>query len=403
MMRLLLNSRNSIYIFALAIAVGYCLMPLAFLSLGTNGYFAELSQMAAVASLMLVVGFRSVLSEQRRAHRVELPMDMFVAVVWSAFFVIALIITVTAPAIPLVTALQGGSADLIALQREQFLKSRTGLEAAFPYLNAFFTGALIPYSIGLMFLNKYRARWVLTGAFLFYCLIFTEKAFFFKAALPLVYLYGSGAIKSRFGAPAVVAASVLILIGVTALSGSGQAIEAAQDNNDVLSVTYTPQGVVGHLLWRSFAVPTLTAADAIRVFFGEFGGRPFFGGTSSFLAPIFGAEHVYFERAVFEAQWGQNETGTGSSNSVFVTEAFVNFGWIGVIIFSLTVGRMFRWIADSDDAAMHATWPLLAIGLYSAGLIGILFSNGFIALILLSIFARFKPHMGSPKLALERI
>lgn len=403
MMRLFLDSRNSIYIFALAIFAGYCLLPLLFISFGINSYFAELSEMTALASLMLVIGFQGVFSDRRADRRVELPVETFVAVVWGAFLVIALVIIVTAPAIPLVTALQGGSADLIALQREQFLKSRTGLEAAFPYLNAFFTGALIPYSIGLMFLHQYRARWTLAAIFLAYCLIFTEKAFFFKAVLPLIYLYGSGAIKSRFGTPVVIAASALILIGVATVSGSGQATEYVQNNDDFLSASYAPQGVVGHLLWRSFAVPTFTAADAIRVFFGEFGGRPFYGGTSSLLAPIFGAEHVYFERAVFEAQWGQNETGTGSSNSVFVTEAFVNFGWIGVIIFSLIVGRMFRWIALSEDVAMRATWPLLAFGLYSAGLIGILFSNGFIALILFSFFVRFKPHAASAKLALERI
>jgi hypothetical protein len=85
-------------------------------------------------------------------------------------------------------------------------------------------------------------------------------------------------------------------------------------------------------------------------------------------------------------QWGQNETGTGSSNSVYITEAFVNFGWIGVVIFSIFIGRSLKWFARSRDEAFRSIWPLYVMGLYSAGLFGQLLSNGFILLLALGLF-----------------
>lgn len=392
MIRFVLEPLRSGYVFAGAILFGYGIVPLWFyLSTNIGEDYLQLALIAILASVALTIGFQGHSDAIDEVGMIPISLEAFTMIVWVPFVLIALLILVTAPAIPLVTALQGGSPDLIALQREEFLKSREGIAGVFVYLNAFFTGALIPYSIALMFIHKFRWRWLLTAVALLYTISFVEKAFFLKVALPLIYLFGTGAVRSRFGPKTTVAMAAIILLFVTIVSGTGSE-HSVGTSTDFFSSDYAPAGPIDHIIWRSLAVPVFTAADALRVFATYFNGRVLWGATSSFFTGLLGMERIPFERLVFEAEWGQNETGTGSSNSVYLTEAFVNFGWIGVILFSLFIGRSFTWFARSRNEAFRAIWPLYAMGLYTAGLIGTLLSNGFLAMLLIGLFVHIKPH-----------
>jgi hypothetical protein len=373
-------------VFAAALMFGYALIPLLFYAqTGSDTSYVELAMLAVLAAAAICLGFQGRNTPAPAVGRLEFSLGTFTAIVWIPFLLTAALIVATAPAVPLLTALRGGSPDLIALQREEFLKSRAGIAGIFVYLNALFTGALVPYSIALMFVHKYRWRWLLTGLFLLYSVSFVEKAFFFRIALPLLYLFGTGMVKSNFGPKTTLGAAAVILLFVTTVSGSG-AGDAVGTSADFFSANYAPSSPLIHIIWRSLAVPVITAADALRVFETYLGGQPLHGATSSFVASIFGLKRVLFERIVFEVQWGQNETGTGSSNSVYITEAFVNFGWIGVVIFSIFIGRSLKWFARSRDEAFRSIWPLYVMGLYSAGLFGQLLSNGFILLLALGLF-----------------
>lgn len=395
MIRYLLDPIRSGVLFALAIAFGYALIPLWFyLQTGIDNEYLQLAGIAMLAGASILFGFQgssAARAQAGSAGKLEFSLPTFTAMIWIPFLITAVLIVATAPAIPLLTALSGGSPDLIALQREEFLKSREGIAGIFVYLNAFFTGALIPYSIALMFINKFKWRWLLTGLFLLYSISFVEKAFFLKVILPLLYLFGTGVVKSRFGPKTTIAAAAAILLAVTTLSGSGSAESGVGTSADFFSSDYSPSSPLMHIIWRSIAVPAFTAADALRVFHAYFAGEPFMGATSSFFAGLFGLDRIPFERIVFEVQWGQNETGTGSSNSVYITEAFVNFSWLGVVLFSLFIGRSLRWFARSRDEAFRSIWPLYAMGLYSAGLVGQLLSNGFLIILLVGLFVHVRP------------
>lgn len=392
MIRFVLDPVRAGYIFAAAILFGYGLVPLWFYAVANIGadYF-QLALIAAVAAASIMLGFQGRNTPLDPAGKLPISLEAFTALVWIPFVLVAVLIIITAPAIPLVTALQGGSPDLIALQREEFLKSREGIAAVFVYLNAFFTGALIPYSIALMFIHKLRWRWLLTALALVYTISFVEKAFFLKIALPLIYLFGTGAVRSRFGPKTTLGFAAVILLFVTTVSGSG-VDPGIGTSADFFSSNYAPTGPIDHIVWRSLAVPVFTAADALRVFATYFNGELLWGATSSFFTSLFGMERVPFERLVFEIQWGQNETGTGTANSVYLTEAFVNFGWAGVIVFSLFIGRSLKWFGRSTDEAFRAIWPLFAMQLYSAGLVGALLSNGFLIMLLIGLFVHIRPH-----------
>jgi hypothetical protein len=145
----------------------------------------------------------------------------------------------------------------------------------------------------------------------------------------------------------------------------------------------------------------VTAADALRVFDEEYGGRPLLGASSSLLAGLFGLERVNVEREIFAFQWGQNETETGNANSVYLTEAFLNFRWAGVVVFSLVVGLVLRLFARSRDEALRSLWPLFCFTIFVAPLTGTLFSNGFLVVIALSLVVALQdggePAAGAPE------
>ena len=180
MFRYFLDPKRSAWIFAAMIVIGYCVLPMWYYwTTGINNGFVELAAITAVAAVSIIIGFQGRFADMS-SRKIEISVDAFIVAIWGPFLILAALITMTAPAIPLVTALRGGSPDLIAIQREEFLKGREGIEASFVYLNAFFTGALVPYTIALMFLHRHRWRWVLTITFLLYSISFVEKAFFFN-------------------------------------------------------------------------------------------------------------------------------------------------------------------------------------------------------------------------------
>lgn len=377
---------------ALLLLATYSLAPLA-IAIGLDApiSFKQLAAVAAVAAAAVWLGARIRFADRLidgRMPRIVVSANGFIAVVWTMFVLFVLVAWVTAEQIPLVAALRGADPDTIAVLREQFLKAREGWQSSFVYINAMLSGALIPYSIAFMFLHRLRVRWLAFAFFIVYCVSFVEKAFFMKAALPLLYLVAQRRVRLPIS-PAKLAWSIVgVLILVTVFSGAGSA--AGGGGDAFFAVTYAPQGPLQHLIWRSVAIPIVTAADAFRVLDENFGGHVLWGATSSFVSALFGIQRIEFERVVFAAQWGQNETGTGSSNSVFITEAFVNFGWFGVVLFSLSVGLLMRLFARSQDQAFRALWPLFVLGVYTSGLIGLLLSNGFALLFGLALFVRFR-------------
>ena len=152
-----------------------------------------------------------------------------------------------------------------------------------------------------------------------------------------------------------------------------------------MSAVYQPISPLDYFVWRAFAVPIYTAADTLIVHEQKYKGELLMGSTSSFLSSVFGLQRVNLERYVFEYQFGGwNET--ANSNAVFIVDAYANFGLLGVIFFSLFVGQLFRWFRISPDIGFKSLWPLFAFILFNASLIGTLFSNGFLYMVLHALF-----------------
>ncbi len=371
------------------VLVVYCFIPA---SLSLTGYQdTAYRTLASIAAFGVTVTWATYLFSKGVKFRIPplvFDTNIFLLVVIGFFVGFAILSWATAEQIPLVAALQGADGETLAYLRESFLKGRGGWQSGFVYINAILSGALLPYCIAVMFVTDHRLKWWVFAFFMFYSISFVEKAFFLKAVIPIFYLLCQQRFRSRIQPSYVAVGTVLLLLSFTILSRAGVSGWHVGGGN-FWSPSYQAGNALDQLLWRMISVPVFSAVDAIKVY-ETFFGYPLMGATSSLLSLVSGTDRIEFERMVFAFEWGQNATGTGSANSVYLTEAFINYGWPGVALFSVAVGICLRIFSSSKDEGVRSLWLLFALNLFSAGLIGLLFSNGFILLLLIAIFVRLR-------------
>jgi hypothetical protein len=190
-----------------------------------------------------------------------------------------------------------------------------------------------------------------------------------------------------------VGASVIILYLITMLASGGKSkadtVYSSFEISKFFTAGHHPSGVEQFLLWRSVAVPIFTASDTLVVFDKEFGGQPLLGSTSSLIAAIFSMERINIERHVFAYEFG-GWNDIGNANAVFITDAYVNFIWAGVVLFSMFVGQSLRWFWKSKDEAFKSLWMLYCLMLFSSSLIGVMLSTGFLFMFIHALFFRLK-------------
>lgn len=398
----LFSPSSGFYIFLVLISVTYGLVPLV-ISLVFNGsdYFLKLSTLTFLGATALFVGYKTPLLDgqfNNKALRISINSAVFNFIIWSFFFIFVFYTFYTASSIPLLSALQGASADALSQQRGDFFKGRTGIETGLLYLSTIFTTVLIPYSIVLMYLKRSPFRHLfLIIAFLF-CISFLQKALFLNVFLPLLVCFaviGKLPLKALLpcaaGAICLLGFAVYLSLGVD----SGIDTERKFDILTYYSSTYVPQSSGDYFVWRIFAVPVFTATDTLLVHAEKFGGDSLLGATSLLVSTITGAERINIERYVFQHQFGSwNEI--ANANAVFITDAYINFSWVGVVLFAGFVGQVFRWFRLSDDIAFKSLWPVFALTLYSASLIGMMISNGFVYILVHALLIRVSWSAQSP-------
>jgi len=398
----LTDTRWSAALFILALFSVYAVLPIfAHYLLLPNQYFVDLAQLSAIACVAICLGYFLPLVDHRfreGAPRIAIDSQAFHVVVWGTFLVFLLITFATADAVPIFSALKGGATVELDEQRGEFLKGRVGVEAALSYLSTFYVSALLPYSLAKLFIERSRFRYLLLMLFLAFSMSFLVKSLFIYVLVPLFYL----AVRQKRSILlplSIVIGSLVLLYLMTLLAVQFDADTVAPSGGDFFDATYASSvssGPIEFLLWRSIAVPMFTASDTLLVFKEQLDGQLLWGATSSFLAWIFSLERVNLERLVFAQQFG-GWNDLANSNSVYFTEAFANFGWGGVVLFSLFIGQSLRWFRKSRDEAFKALWIIYCFALFSGGLIPLLLSNGYFWMFVLALFIKVKS--GSRRLA----
>lgn len=388
----LFDPEYSLLIFSLALGVVYGIVPLTlYMSTPANETFLQLALITFGAIVAMYLGSKFPYFDHRfelQASRLLISGRFFIAATWVVFVLFIVLTAATAPSIPLISALQGASSLDLSQARGEFLKGRQGAEVALLYLSTFLVNTVVPYSIILLYVTRSRLRHVAAILFFLFCISFLQKALFLNLILPLLaYLAITRQLRAKRYLILIVG-PVLLLIASTFVTLTGEAWDARESEmSDYFSASYAPSNPLDYFFWRSVAVPIFTATDTLVVHSEQFHGEPLTGATSSFLAMIFGVERVNIERYVFEYQFGGwNEI--ANANAVFVIDAYINFGWMGVVLFGFIVGLAFRWFRISNDVAFKSLWAIFAFVLFSAPLIGMLLSNGFAYMLMHALYIR---------------
>jgi hypothetical protein len=351
----------------------------------------QLSQITLVSACAVLIGTKISLFDGRfrkNSRRILISDELFIGATWTLFIGFLIITFLTAESIPFINALMGASADDISQQRGEFLKGREGIGIALLYFTTIVTNTVIPYSIVLLYSKNSPWRHLSSVVFFLFCISFMQKGLFLNLILPLAVFFSLKFKFKRLYFITLLAGAIGFLVFSTYLSLQGQSMEPKRDgNNDYLSALYQPQSPLDYFAWRSTAVPIFTAVDTLVVHDEQFEGRLLMGATSSLIASISGIERINLERFVFEHQFGGwNET--ANANAFYAIDAYVNFGWLGVLFFSIFIGLIFRFFRLSSDAAFASLWPIFALVLFYASLIGMLFSNGFLYMIFHALFLK---------------
>ena len=393
-----MDPKNGLTVFCTALGLVYGVVPIiVYFLILPESTFLHLALLTLVAIVSLVLGSRvSIFDHRFRGTEPRIAIDSFAFhfVGWSIFLAFIAVTLATAPSIPLISAIRGASSEVLSQERGEFLKGRTGVWIALLYLSTFLTSTIIPYSIVLLYASGSRFRHVFAGLFFVFCVSFMQKALFLNLVLPLLaYLAITRKLPTRAAVSSVLT-SVVILFLATYLSLGDDAPGDTRDGIgalDYFSAAYAPTNPIEYFGWRAFAVPIFTATDTLLVHAQEFGGRYLLGASSSLVSSLFGMERINIERYVFEHQFGWwNEL--ANANAVFITDAYVNFGYLGVVVFAFVIGQVFRWFRLSKDVGFKSLWPLFAFTLFSAPLIGMLLSNGFLYMLFHASFLKISPN-----------
>lgn len=389
----LLRPEWATWTFSVALLIAYAIVPLgAYFVVLPDPVFLRLVGITTLGVASMWLGASLPIADARFASRrgwVVVDPNAFIAGGFAIFAVFLVVTFATAPSIPILSAFQGADPDALSQERGDFLKGRAGWQLALLYISTFLVNTVVPYGVVLAYAIRARARHVLAVTFFLFCISFLQKALFLNLLLPLVsYAAISGRLRARqvllFGA-----AAVGLLIAFTYLtSGEGSgAGDGAVILAEVLSAQYAPATPFGYFLWRAFAVPVFSATDTLVVHAQYFDGRPLLGATSLLVSAILGVERINLERFVFEYQFG-GWNDVANSNTMFLIDGYVNFGWLGVVAFGLLVGQALRWFRLSPDAGVRSLWSLFTFVLFSAPLLGMLFSNGFLYMFLHAVLLR---------------
>lgn len=392
--KLFASSSQPIIFFSIYIAF-YCITPLIdYYFLSANPYMLQLAQIASLAALCMIIGYAVIPRYLiiKPLHLFKIKGSYFVGAVISFFVLFVCVLMLTAKNIPLYMAFKVRDPYKLSIARAEFLKARQGYEIIFLYIHTMITTSFLPYVIFLGFVRNYAGRWYIFSIPYLYSFIFLEKAFFLRFILPFMSLTVSkvkeGYYKKYFF-PALLSIPLVVIFN-TFVSGFGTASGTEGTHHKAPSIKSSSfysanyqnanSGILQFITWRVGAVPVFSASDSLKLYKEKYHEHPLYGRTSTLVSHALGMNNIKFEREVFQAQWGGEETNTASSNAVFVIEQYVNFGWLGVLLSALLVGYIFAVLMRSKDLALAALSVTLALSLLFGGLMSTMVSCGFLAL-----------------------
>jgi oligosaccharide repeat unit polymerase len=385
-------------------------------------YSQKFFTIGLISCLSYYLSYRFIFSKLKiqkiinRPSRIRLKFSHFALVFLAIYAAVIIYTAYTAKEVALFSAFRGARLEEIAEQREEFLRTRTGWEAALKYINALCTTSIIPYIISTLFYIRQKLRLPILGLFLFALMLTLEKSLVIMALFPLVVLFANQKARKQSMGTTVLLVAVLLAASYLALGGFRWSSSDTSADEFHLSSDYTilPQantGILGFVVTRIVWIPYITAYDWLRFQDDVLGGKFTNGDSISIVSAITGDKYISLERGVFAYEWGQNVEGTGSANTVYFIDAYLNFGILGSILYSMVLAFLVRVILVSDNIPAKAAAFVPLFYLCFNSLTAVLSSGG-LGMVLLIIFSlqpiteelsqKNEKHIGNRRLGLHR-
>lgn len=376
---------NTINILIFILFIIYTLAPIIFYIMGkSDNYLIELSFMSFIAVVSIKFGdilFKIIKPKSKNLSiQIYLIKDkVFAFLNLFIFIFILLLLIIRSDAVPLISALKGYDAEALSLVRGSFMKPSDPFSYFLIYLFSIQISSLVPYSLTYLYESKSSFRNVMFFIGLSASLCTLVKGMFFNILVPFfslkIILSNNIYYFIRYFITALAILIFMVSIAGFNKADSGQNV----DMDTYISVGYPSTNAMDFMLWRIAVIPVLASRDTLEVHNLYYSGNNLMGVTSGLGSKMLGENKIDIEREVFGYQYG-GMNDIGNTNSVFFIDAYINFGYIGIIIYGIIAAILLRILIDCNIKSAISMAPLFAIFLFSSSLVGILISNGFLFL-----------------------
>lgn len=347
---------------------------------------------------------------------------------WGAAFIYLATIVVTcltAPSVPLFTAVTGGTKFEIAQSRAGFLVNRVGDEALLRYVAVIFGRSILPLLVTYLYFTRDRFRHVALIVLLVAYLLALEKASPIFAFLPLIVMR---AVEHDRRATLALATSLIACVGLWTYLAIGSVEVAPQPQSP--STTEIPQNprasmvapagmgrqgdplrhellnfvlpdaayaairqtraafelswILNRIVW----IPYVTAYDWLRVHEEILKGKLHYGRTIGIVSWLMGKPKLNLERIVYEYQFGSSPYGVGGANTIFFVDAKLAFGWAGVVLYCVVFGLCAAVIYSSQNLVVKVASITSIFTASVSSLTATLLSGGLVFYVVLALLLR---------------
>lgn len=283
--------------------------------------------------------------------------------------------------------------------RSEFYKDKEGMVQVAVYLRSVLTKGFIPLYAVYSFVFYKKKNFILVFlTYLFFSLTTFEKSAILWFVLPLVvyFLYSK-----RYKLLVVyifLAAFSIALLGFLQQSESSGAESTTSGFRDSFRVTDSLHNVESYqfifsdiankktlpfMLDRIFWIPFVTFYDTLYYWTVAHDDYLYLS-SNRHLAKLAGIPFANVERNVFIFQFGGGEGTTGNSNASYIAEAYLMFGFLGVVLFSALLGFINGYVVSSGNwilISAFSVYPYAVI--LSASFLSMMFSGGLLLYIIL--------------------
>lgn len=305
--------------------------------------------------------------------------------------------------------IHGGSPNQL---RSEFYKEKQGFIQVAVYIRSILTKGFIPlYAVYAFIFYKRKMFIMVFVIYLFFSLMTFEKSAILWFVLPLIFLFIYQKKYKRLVACVSLIVVVVFMLGALQHSEPINGLEARSGGLNGFRESFEIRGALHEidryqffftdidnktslpfLLDRMFWIPFVTMYDTILFWSKNYDDVLLFS-TNRHLAKMTGYPFANIERKVFIFQYGGGDATTGNANASFIAEAYLMFGFLGVVFFSAIFGFINGLIVSTGNVVLICAFSVYPYAIItSASFLSMMFSGGLFLYLLLAhaLMVRYK-------------